>query len=201
MLFVRKPTVARINRFLAQQAKQPFSYAEIARTRDVPPRGYDVDHRRVCIGTGLEAFHAACHALQRWEMFQLGWVQPCWPDTPIAVGSVVGILASCWGLWWLNACRIVYVIDETSPVRKFGFAYGTLPDHVERGEERFTVEWHADQTVWYDLLAFSRPGYWLVRLGYPLARRLQKRFGDDSVAAMEQAVRTLPRVASLGSSS
>ena len=45
------------------------------------------------------------------------------------------------GLWWLNACRIVYVVDESGPISKFGFAYGTLPGHVESGEERFLIEW------------------------------------------------------------
>ena len=45
------------------------------------------------------------------------------------------------GLWWLNACRIVYVVDEAGPVTKFGFAYGTLPGHAGTGEERFLVEW------------------------------------------------------------
>src|SRR5262249_20824062 len=68
-------------------------------------------------------------------------------------------------------------------VQRYGFAYGTLPEHAESGEERFTVEWHeADDAVWYDILAFSRPHQLLVRLGYPLARRLQKRFARDSAA-------------------
>ena len=30
------------------------------------------------------------------------------------------------GFWWLNACRIVYVVDEAGPITQFGFAYGTL---------------------------------------------------------------------------
>jgi uncharacterized protein (UPF0548 family) len=73
-------------------------------------------------------------------------------------------------------------------VEKFGFAYGTLAEHAERGEERFLVEWHQDDdTVWYDLLAFSKPGP-MARVGYPLARRLQKRFARDSKEAMKRAV-------------
>jgi uncharacterized protein (UPF0548 family) len=61
-------------------------------------------------------------------------------------------------MWWLNACRIVYVVDEEGPVKRYGFAYGTLPEHVESGDVRFTVDWHeADGAVWYDILAFSRP--------------------------------------------
>ena len=48
----------------------------------------------------------------------------------------MAVLARSLGLWWLNACRIVCVIDEDRPVTGFGFAYGTLPDHAESGEER-----------------------------------------------------------------
>src|SRR5262249_800616 len=67
----------------------------------------------------------------------------------------------------------------------------TLPEHAESGEERFTVEWHeADAAVWYDILAFSRPQQLLARCGYPIARRLQKRFARDSAAAMQRAVGT-----------
>ena len=73
-------------------------------------------------------------------------------------------------------------------VGKIGFAYGTLPKHVERGEECFSVEWHhADDTVWYDILAFSRPKHILVRLGYPVARALQARFVRDSMQALLKA--------------
>jgi uncharacterized protein (UPF0548 family) len=97
--------------------------------------------------------------------------------------------ARLFGLWWLNACQIVYIVDEDGPVKRFGFAYGTLPEHAESGEERFTVEWHEqDDAVWYDILAFSRPQQFLARLGYPFARRLQKRFARDSASAMLRAV-------------
>ena len=79
------------------------------------------------------------------------------------------------------------MIDEHGPSEKYGFAYGTLPDHGERGEERFMVEFNADQTVWYDLYAFSRPST-IARLAYPFTRVLQKRFGTDSKTAMQKAV-------------
>jgi uncharacterized protein (UPF0548 family) len=90
---------------------------------------------------------------------------------------------------WVNACRIVYVVDVQGPVQRHGFAYGTLPEHAESGEERFTVEWHeADAAVWFDILAFSSPQQLLARLGYPFARKLQKRFARNSAAAMQRAV-------------
>jgi uncharacterized protein (UPF0548 family) len=119
----------------------------------------------------------------------LGWVEAWFPETPLEPGQVVVVMGWAMGLWWLNACRIVYTVDESGPITKFGFAYGTLPGHVETGEERFLIEWDRDtDTVWYDILAFSQPRHFLTRLGYPLVRRLQKRFGRDSAASMFRAV-------------
>lgn len=118
------------------------------------------------LGSGEPSFLAAKAALQRWEHFRLGWVEP-WPsDTPIQSGEVVAIMAWAAGLWALNCCRIVYVVDESCPISMFGFAYGTLPGHVESGEELFLIEWDRNtDEVWYDILAFSRPNHFLTRLG------------------------------------
>jgi uncharacterized protein (UPF0548 family) len=74
-------------------------------------------------------------------------------------------------------------------VVRFGFAIGTLPVHAERGEERFTVEYHrADDTVRFEIHTFAGPAHRLVRLTYPLMRRVQRRFGREAVAAMQAAV-------------
>jgi uncharacterized protein (UPF0548 family) len=63
-----------------------------------------------------------------------------------------------------------------------------LIEHAERGEERFTVEWiRSEDQVWYSVLAFSAPNKASAKLGYPLSRMLQKRFGEGSKAAMLQA--------------
>jgi len=81
-------------------------------------------------------------------------------------------------------------VDEEGTVKRFGFAYGTLAEHAESGEERFSIEWNrADDTVWYDIRAFSRPRQMLARLmGYPLSPSLQKRFAEGSKAAMLRSV-------------
>jgi uncharacterized protein (UPF0548 family) len=119
-------------------------------------------------------------------MFDLGWVRVFRTDTPIEVGATVAVLVRHFGFWSLNTARIVYVIKED---RRFGFAYGTLDDHAERGEERFSIELEAgSDSVFYDILAFSKPKQWQARAGAPLARRLQKRFAHDSMAAMKRAV-------------
>ena len=189
MIFFRKPNGPQIQQALDQQGKLPFSYDEVEATRGAPPPGYSADHNRVQVGSGELAYRRAKMALVRWRMFELPWVLLCWPNTPVQPGSVVGVLAHVTGGWWLNACRIVYMVDEPGEVERFGFAYGTLPDHAERGEERFTVEWrHADNSVWYDLLGYSQPNHRLARLGGPLARQTQKRFAADSKLAMVRAV-------------
>jgi len=101
---------------------------------------------------------------------------------------MVAILIRHFGFYSLNAAQIVYVIDEP---QQFGFAYayGTLAEHGESGEERFSVDFD-DETgeVSYDLFAFSKPNHFLAKLGYPLVRNLQKQFAEDSKAAMLRAI-------------
>ncbi len=189
MLSLRKPTAEAIRRFLTEQAKHDFTYPAVRATATAPPDWYVVDHTRIRLGQGEAVFRAAKAALGSWRQFDLGWVE-AWPrETPIRAGEVVAVVARAIGLWWLNACRIVYAVDEAGPVARFGFAYGTLPDHAGSGEERFLVEWDRDGGgVWYDILAFSHPRHPLARLGYPVVRRTQRRFGRESGAAMARAV-------------
>ncbi len=189
MLSFRKPSKDVVQAFLAKQARFDFTYPAVGATLTTPPAGYVVDHTRIRLGEGESVFAAARTALDGWQQFRLGWVEATPEDTPIVKGQVVAILAHCIGLWWLNACRIVAVLEEDRPVKRFGFAYGTLPDHAGTGEERFLIEWDRENgSVWYDILAFSRPQHFLVRLGYPLVRLTQKRFGRESAAAMRCAV-------------
>jgi len=189
MLSLQKPSADSIRRLLTAQAELPFTYSAVGATAKTPPAGYVVDHTRIKLGEGEKAFQSAKAALGRWEQFRLGWLEAWSPDTPIQTGEVVAVVARGVGMWWLNACRIVYVVDEPGPVSMFGFAYGTLPEHAAAGEERFMIEWHEKTNgVWYDILAFSRPRSVLTRLGYPMVRRTQKKFGRDSAASMRRAV-------------
>ncbi len=190
MLLLREPSEKLINHFIDSQRHSPFSYPEIAATRGELPSDYIVDHNRVQLGVGRNTFEHAINDLRQWKQFDLGWVQILPPETRIELGAVVAICAKTYGFWSLSACRIVYLINEEAPVKKFGFAYGTLADHVARGEERFTIEWHREQnSVWYDILAISRPQHPLVKLASPLARRLQRRFARDSLQKMVESAR------------
>jgi uncharacterized protein (UPF0548 family) len=193
MFTFRKPTDADVIAYLIGQRDAPFSYGEVEATRGPLPAGYDVDRHRVCLGRGREVFERAKAAIRAWKMFPPEMAELCWPDKPIAAGTVVGVLFRALCFWSLNPARIVYTFDEENEeacgsVERFGFAYGTLPDHLERGEERFSVEWRrADDSVWYELLAISRAQHWLAKFGYPYVRREQRRFRHLSGHAMQRA--------------
>lgn len=189
MLSIRKPSPETIHQFLKAQGKLKFTYPATGATAATPPSDYVLDHTRVKIGEGEHDFQIARKALKNWQQFNLGWLEASPSDTPIQANNVIAVVARAFGLWWLNACRIVYVIEEDGPIARFGFAYGTLPDHIGKGEERFLIEWDKKENqVWYDILAFSRPQLLLARLGYPLVRRRQKRFGRESAATMRRIV-------------
>lgn len=184
MFMIREPTDEDVLRFIASQRDLPFTYAEVGATNATPPGGYNVDHNRIQLGSGETIYCSAVDALKNWRHFELGWVGIVPRGVPVEIGATVAVKARAFGTWSLSASRVVYTIDEA---RRFGFAYGTLPDHVERGEERFLIEWLPDDSVWYDILAFSRPKHPLVRLSAPLARSLQRQFAHDSLNRMKLA--------------
>lgn len=184
------PDAETVREFIASQQDLPFTYSEVGATKTGAPAGYTIDHNRQLLGHGEETYLRAVSALRSWKQFDLGWAKVRPTGAAIAEGTTVAVQARTFGVWWLNACRIVYLVTEDAEfIARFGFAYGTLPAHAECGEERFTVEWHKDDSVWYGLYAFSRPQYSLAKLGYPYARRVQKRFAKESLAAMALAVR------------
>jgi uncharacterized protein (UPF0548 family) len=187
---LRKPSDDTVRRFLSSQGDLPFSYKEVGASREgVAPPGYAVDRYRVKLGERPEAYERAVEVLRGWRQFDLGWVELLPSEAPIEVGTTVGVRVRHYGFWSLNPAKIVYLVEETGDVERFGFGYGTLPGHAERGEERFSVEWNReDDSVHYDVFAFSRPKHPLARLGYPFAHALQRRFARDSKRAMLIAV-------------
>jgi len=192
MFTLTEPSGHDIERFISGQANLPFTYAEVGATRfdhAVAPRGFTLDHNRVQLGNGADVYERAVQALNQWRQFDLGWVTIVPPGVKLEKDAVVAVKARACRTWSLNACRVVYLIEEQGPVRRTGFAYGTLLDHVERGEERFLIEWNPiDESVWYDILAFSQPRHPLVRASFPVARMLQRRFARDSMAVMKSVV-------------
>jgi uncharacterized protein (UPF0548 family) len=199
MFLLQRPSREAIDRFIAASSDQPLSYGPAGRTRDgrrqavnrERPTGFDEDETVAAIGRGEADLARACAALRGWKQFEVGWVELCRsPNAAITQGTVVALLIRHLGFWSLNGARVVYEIGGPESGGRFGFAYGTLPNHSEAGEESFEV-WHDRRTdeVMYRIHAISRPRALLARCGYPIARYLQARFRRDSVAAMTRAAR------------
>ena len=117
MLLLKKPSEEIVRQFIASQQELPFSYPGVGASQDNPqhqPRaGFTVDHNRIKLGAGQETYERARAALQSWKQFDLGWVTVRPSKRPLEVGRTVAVQARVFGLWWLNAARIVYVIDES----------------------------------------------------------------------------------------
>jgi uncharacterized protein (UPF0548 family) len=190
MFFLLKPSPEKIREFYAALDREQLSYSIADPTIGKAPDEFNQDEYEVLLGTGTAAYERAVYAINAWKMFDIPWLELFPPAAPIRVGTNVAILVSHFKFWSLNACRIVSVVDNPEPDRRYGFAYGTLSEHAERGEERFTVEFRAqNQSVWYNIYAFSQPRI-LPRLAYPFARSLQKQFAHDSMLAMVEATKT-----------
>lgn len=146
----------------------------------------DVDRATTSIGHGQEDFARARAALTAWQQFDLGWVELHPRGAPIVVGTTVAVLIRHCGFWSLNGCRVLYLTGDDN---RFGFAYGTLTNHAESGEELFEV-FIDPQTaeVFYRIRATSSPQALLARIGQPIVRLLQARFRVHSSAAMRRAV-------------
>ena len=131
-----------------------LTYAEVGATRNVPlPAGYDHLHYRTHIGTGVGVFSRAADAVLTFRMHRAAGLTVRADAERAAPGVRLPI-----GLGRLGVpCEVVYAIEEPS---RAGFGYGTLPGHVERGEEAFLVEHDAQDRVWFRMVAFSRPARW-----------------------------------------
>ena len=187
MFLISRPGPSRIQSILQSQRSAVFSYAAVAATREERfPAGYRVDRNAIPLGAGEAVFLEACRALRRWDMMDLGWLQVFPAAADLLPGMEVAILVRHFGFWSVNVSRIVYVTETPDC---YGFAYGTLPEHAESGEERFRVIRRGDGSVWYEIVAFSRPRHVLAQLGSPLARALQKRFARNSLRRMAELCR------------
>jgi len=183
MFLIRRPTANEIARIVDSSRDLPLSYVPVGLSLQTPA-GYDVDETVVTIGRGAADFVRACDRVRRWKHFGFSWVEVFPEAAPIATGTNVVVLIRHLGFWSANGARIVSVV-ESADRPAFGFSYGTLTNHAERGEELFEV--FLDSTngdVKYRIRAVSHPRAFLARLGYPIARKLQAQFRRDSGEAM-----------------
>jgi uncharacterized protein (UPF0548 family) len=159
-----------------------LTYGHVGATRSDdlvrrPPSGFRPMVRAARIGAGEECFVRGSDATMRFGIQRRSGLAVTRGDglvdgaSPLHAGDTAVLRLGPGPLAVRIPVRIVYVIDEA---RRRGFGYGTLRGHPESGEEAFVVEWRADDSVWLEIRAFSRPAHPLLWLGYPVLRLVQE---------------------------
>lgn len=180
-----RPTPEQLHRLAEQGREQPLTYAPIGVTAtDVTPPGYRRDRWQRTVGQGDVDFARAADAIREWAVHR-GAGLVVGADRPPSIDQVVAMSARLPVGHIDVVCRVVAVVDEPE---RFGFTYGTLPVHPERGEESFIVERTPDGSVTFTITAVSRPAHPLARLASPIARRLQRAATNRYFAAMTAAI-------------
>ncbi len=152
----------------------PVTYREVGATKDATalPGGYRHDVYSIKVGDDDRAFNRAKDALRLWQAHRHVGATLTPENPPLVTGTVVVVTFHLGPVHFVAPCRIVYVTDEAD---RFGFGYGTLPGHPERGEEAFHVRRDEAGVVTFGIVVFSCPGDWLTRIGSPIARAVQRR--------------------------
>jgi uncharacterized protein (UPF0548 family) len=185
---LRRPSAQILEQLLEDASGHQVTYAEVGATRGPElPSGYSHDRHSVALGQGDLPFALGADALRRWRP-QLNAGAILTPPLPkVEIGTTVLTTFPLQLGFAIVPCRIVYVTEDA---HAFGFAYGTLPGHPERGEEAFHVRRDGDGLVTFEIVAFSRPALLLTRLGHPVARRTQARTTRAYLAAVFDYVKS-----------
>ncbi|SCG66713.1 Uncharacterized protein, UPF0548 family [Micromonospora echinaurantiaca] len=149
-----------------------LTYPHVGATRDGRlPAGWRHVRHRVRLPDG--AFAAAGAAVLSWRVHRSAGIRM---DTDAARAEPGVRVVSRLGVGPLRMaapCQVVWAVDDAD---RAGFGYGTLPGHPARGEEAFVVSRDAVGRVWFEVMAFSRPGGCLMRAAGPAGRLFQHAY-------------------------
>jgi uncharacterized protein (UPF0548 family) len=158
-----------------------LTYPEVGATAHATlPAGYRHVRWGVRVGAGPEVFKRLAAGMAEWRIHRdAGLVLRTDEPRPVLGGDFTsGLRFGPLRLW--APCRIVWLVDEPD---RYGFGFGTVTGHPERGEESFLAEWTGEDDVYFRITAFSRPAAWYAKLGAAPARWLQDRVTRRYAAA------------------
>lgn len=179
---LQAPDESRLRAALRASAKEPLG-VEPGSTDGPCPDDLSLNAASVRVGDGAADFAAARRAVFELQMFALQWLRVA-ASGAIAIGTDIALAGRVFGCWWTNVCRVVRVVDTP---HAGGFVYATLRTHMMAGEERFVATLR-DDGVWFEVLAHARPVHALARSGWPLVRRMQRRFAAQAAQRVAAAV-------------
>jgi uncharacterized protein (UPF0548 family) len=179
------PSDHRLASALASVAGRPLTYGGVGCSLGrAPADGGLVDRSWSTVLLGpSDRFERAAEGLRRWQAHRGARLRVL-ADGPPATGQEVAVGIPLGPAHLVATCRVVAVIDHDLA---FGFAYGTLPLHPERGEESFLVE-RAGHDVRVTVRAVSAAAHPLARAAGPLAPRLQAVAARRYLAALQRWV-------------
>jgi uncharacterized protein (UPF0548 family) len=187
MFSVRRPTTADLARVVADQATSKLTYADHGATLGSRPAGYRHDQWNADLGSYDEsAFDRLGAAIVDWQVQRAAGLT-IYPADPVRPGLTFALSFRLSGVYVVAAGRVVYLTRE--PGRR-GFAYGTLPQHPEEGEEAFHVVRDGSRMM-LQITAFSRPRHPLARAGAPVTRLVQVRMNNAYLQSMRAVARSL----------
>lgn len=147
-----------------------LTYDEVGATGGDLPAGYHHARLQRVVGHGPADFERAGELLFSGEVQRRAGAEVRMSETPLREGTRVDMRLRLGPVAFRIPCLVVWAERSEDSC---GFAYGTLPGHPERGEERFELRLTSSGEVVFTIVAFSRPGRWFTRLGGPIARRFQ----------------------------
>lgn len=158
------------------------TYSEVGATAGALPAGYHHVRAERVVGHGRELFERACDELLSGQVQRRAGAHVHLSEVPLRTGTLLRMRLRMGALAFDAPCVVVWAERSRDLC---GFAYGTLPGHPERGEERFELRITASGDVVFSIVAFSAPARWFTRLGAPVARRVQARITRRYLAAFD----------------
>jgi uncharacterized protein (UPF0548 family) len=166
------PSRSELDRRLEDARESPLTYEFVGATLSTPEQARPSETRRdLSLGSGEAVFERAAEALRLWlpQRNLGGFVHPA--EAPIVVGTTLLVVLKVGPVAVVIPNRIVEVVDDAD---RFGFAYGTLEGHAERGEESFLVERRPSGEVCCTIRVDARPATTPARLAAPAVSWIQR---------------------------
>ncbi len=170
-----RPSAARLATMLDVARGEVVDYDHVGSTLEpdigaARRAGRHVGRQELVVGRGDDDFDRAVEGLRQWACHR-GIRARVVPDgAAVEEGGTVLVVLPAGPFSIVVPNRIVAVVDEDD---RFGFAYGTLPGHQERGEECFLVERRPNGSVVGVIGVDARTATRAARLADPAVRRFQ----------------------------
>lgn len=168
-IVVGRPSHERLEAMLVAARSSALTYDHVGSTLD-DASTRPAHQQSLVLGSGPACFTSAVDGLRAWACHDGIGASVHPSDAPLVVDSTVLVVLPAGPFAIVVPNRIVVVVDEPD---RFGFAYGTLEGHQERGEESFLVERRQDDTVVATITVDAAPATVAASLVAPVVRRLQ----------------------------